>query len=105
MFHENHKVRITIMRKFRPDEVFDEFPVTVPEEPRDCEYFEKGQEMIVDENLEMPDGFCTVAWQSIFPTVRILSFGGNYPWFKEEGVAFNACIDGLRPVIFKLERV
>lgn len=23
MFHENYKVRITIMRKFRPDEVFE----------------------------------------------------------------------------------
>jgi uncharacterized repeat protein (TIGR04076 family) len=67
MFHENHKVRITIMRKFRPDEVFDELLVTVPEEPRDCEYFEKGQEITVKEDLEMPEGFCTVVGRASSP--------------------------------------
>ncbi|UCH37510.1 MAG: TIGR04076 family protein [Candidatus Bathyarchaeota archaeon] len=53
----------------------------------------------------MPEGFCTSAWNSIYGSIRTLSFGGNFPWFKENGIAINCCIDGLRPVIFKLERV
>ncbi len=70
----------------------------------ECERFKEGQEFIV-ENLDMPKGFCTSAWVSIYGNVRLLAFGGNLPWFKEKGVAVNCCIDGLRPVVFKLERI
>jgi len=39
--------------------------------------------------------------------IMTLRFGGN-PWFPEyyedHGVAVACCPDGLRPVIFKLER-
>ncbi|RLB26553.1 MAG: TIGR04076 family protein, partial [Deltaproteobacteria bacterium] len=28
-----------------------------------------------------------------------------YPWLKQKGVAIACCTDGLRPVIFKLERI
>jgi len=53
----------------------------------------------------MPEGFCTSAWNDIYPSVRVLAFGGNAPWYKEKGVAVECCTDGLRPVIFKLERI
>jgi len=101
---ELHKIKITVLKRFSPSEVFERSPVTPIESLAECELFTDGQEFIV-ENMRMPEGFCTSAWVSIYCNVRILSFGGDLPWFKEKGVSVNCCIDGLRPVIFKLERV
>jgi uncharacterized repeat protein (TIGR04076 family) len=98
-----HKVKITVLKRFNPSEVFSKSPVTSVEPMGACERLKDGQEFIVDQ-LEMPKGFCTSAWVSIYGNVRLLAFGGSLPWFKEKGVAVNCCIDGLRPVIFKLER-
>jgi len=100
-----HKVKITVFQHFRPSEVFETSPVTPVAPLRACELFRDGQEFVVGEDLRMPEGFCTSAWVSIYTNVRLLGFGGNLPWFKEKGVAVNCCIDGLRPVIFKLERM
>ena len=99
-----HKVKITVLRRFSPSEVFSKNPVTPVEPMSACELFKDGQQFIVDK-LEMPKDFCTSAWVSIYGNVRLLAFGGSLPWFKEKGVAVNCCIDGLRPVIFKLELV
>jgi len=101
---ELHKIRITVLKRFHPSEVFGKSPVTPVEPLGTCGLFEDNQEFIV-ENQRMPEGFCTSAWASIYGNIRLLSFGGDLPWFKEKGVAINCCIDGLRPVIFKLERV
>lgn len=99
------KVKITILKRFSPAEVFKKSPVTPVSNLGACAQFRDGQEFIVGEELKMPEGFCTSAWVSIYGNVRLLAFGGDLPWFKEKGVAVNCCMDGLRPVIFKLERV
>ncbi len=100
---ELHNVKVTVLKRFHPSEVFEKSPVTAHTHDA-CELFKEGQEFIV-ENLRMPESFCTSAWVSIYPNIRLLSFGGDLPWIKEKGVAINCCIDGLRPVIFKLERM
>lgn len=102
---ERHKVKITVLRRFSPSEVFEKSPVTPINPLGACGLFKDGQEFVVDERGRMPEGFCSSAWQSIYCTVRILAFGGNLPWYREKGVAINCCTDGLRPVVFKLERV
>jgi uncharacterized repeat protein (TIGR04076 family) len=99
-----HRVKITIMKRFSPSEVFNRNPVTPVTPMGACELFKDNQTFIVDD-LKMPENFCTSAWVSIYANVRLLAFGGNLPWYREEGVAVNCCIDGLRPVIFKLERI
>jgi uncharacterized repeat protein (TIGR04076 family) len=91
-------------KAFWPSEVFQSSPVTFIKPTAACEMFSDGQEFVVD-NLIMPEGFCPMAWISICSNVRLLSYGVNFPWFKEEGISVNCCIDGLRPVIFKLERI
>jgi uncharacterized repeat protein (TIGR04076 family) len=102
---ELYKVKITVLRRFHPSEVFERSPVTpVHQHFEACGLFRDGQEFIV-EDLKMPEGFCTSAWVSMYGNIQLLSFGGDLPWFKEKGVAVNCCIDGLRPVIFKLERI
>lgn len=53
----------------------------------------------------MPEGFCGWAWNDINKIVQTLRFHGNFHWFEEPGVSVNCCTDGLRPVVFKIERV
>jgi uncharacterized repeat protein (TIGR04076 family) len=98
-------LRITVLRVLQSSDIFKEFPV----KPRDwmerpCEVFEEGQEFILDK-LSMPDGFCEAAWYTIYPRVRAILFGGDNPFFEEKGTAVTCCFDGLRPVIFKFERI
>jgi uncharacterized repeat protein (TIGR04076 family) len=102
---ERSRVKITVLKRFKPSEVFEKSPVTPVTPPAVCEIFADGQEFLVGEDGEMPKGFCAPAWQTILSNVRTLAFGGNFPWFKERGVSVNCCYDGLRPVVFKLERV
>jgi len=99
------RVRITVLRRFEPSEVFSESPVTPSGTLDACDVYRDGQIFTVEENGRMPDGFCTSAWNAIFPSVRVLSFGGNAPWYREKGVSVECCTDGLRPVVFKLERI
>lgn len=55
-----------------------------------------------------PDGICDEAWKAIYQYVFALSHGadGWYgdTWIKRPGTAICSCNDGLRPVIFKIER-
>jgi len=62
---------------------------------------EVGQSWVYDGHL--PD-ICPAAWGSIYPYVRVLQFGGNFPW-EEEGRCEIACPDGKNPVYFLLERI
>lgn len=98
------KVKITVLKRFDPSEVFQSSPVTFIKPTGACEMFSDGQEFVV-ENLIMPKEFCPMTWISNMQQCTTLSYGVNFPWFKEEGVSVNCCIDGLRPVIFKLERI
>jgi len=102
---ERHEVKITVYRRFSPSEVFETSPVTPVEPLGACELFRDGQEFIVGGDEEMPEGFCSSAWHTISGNVRTLAFGGDLPWYEEKGTAVNCCIDGLRPVVFKLERI
>jgi len=102
---DRSRVRITVLKRFAPLEVFEESPVTPVEPLGACGVFKDRQEFIVGENGRMPEGFCPSAWNAVYTAVRTLSFGGNLPWYRERGVAVECCTDGLRPVIFKLERI
>jgi uncharacterized repeat protein (TIGR04076 family) len=53
----------------------------------------------------MPEGFCETAWRNFYHNIRTLGYGGNLPFFEETNLAINCCTDGMRPVIFKIERV
>lgn len=76
---ERNKVRITVLRRFDQFEVFKKSPVEQTAPFKACEDFRDGQEFIVDEDMAMPEGFCTYAWNTIFGDVKTLAFGGNFP--------------------------
>ena len=69
-----------------------------------CDRFADGQEFLLD-RLNAPQGFCSWAWADIQRDVAIMFAGGNLPWMKHPGTAITCCTDGLRPVVFKVERV
>lgn len=104
---DRNKLKITVLRRLDPSEIFETLPVAEKEWMVPCKLYEDGQLFIVDidENLRMPEGFCPSAWHSIYHNIRTLAYGGNLPFFDEKGVAVSCCTDGMRPVIFKIEHV
>ncbi len=57
MVGKSVKLKITVLRRFAPDEVFDKAPIGVGELGK-CSVFEDDQEFIVGEGGSMPEGFC-----------------------------------------------
>jgi len=101
------RVKITVLKRIDPKAVFgEEVPInpTTGKEFEVCERFEEGQEFIVEETGERPDGFCAWAWHDVYKDMSVLKFGGNFPWV-EEGEMVTCCTDGIRPVSFKLKRL
>ena len=101
------KVKITVIRKLDRKEIFGQ---QIPEgvdvnSDSSCTAVEEGQEFIIKEDGGMPQGFCTWAWHDIYPEITTLRLGGNFPWINKEGLVYSSCSDGLRPVIFKVERI
>lgn len=101
------RVKITVLKRLSPSEIgFKKKPVTIVGGWVDeCGKLKDGQEFIVREDGNQPEGFCSPAWVAIYRMVSLLAYGGNLPYYKEKGVVISCCTDGLRPVIFKLERV
>ncbi len=70
-----------------------------------CPVFTEGQEFLLDDPWQMPAGFCSTAWGDIFKNVQTICLGGNFPSSQKPGVNVSCCVDGIRPVIFMIERV
>ncbi len=100
------KVRIKVLRKLDSQEIFGDDP-PLGENVKACPMYEVDQEFIVGEDGEMPEGFCHWAWNDLYKVVTALRYGVNWePETKKTGApTVHCCTDGLRPVIFKLERV
>ena len=99
-------VRIKVLKKLNSEEIFGDNP-PLGENVKACPVYEIGQEFIVGEDGEMPDGFCHWAWNDLYKVVTALRYGVNWePDATKKGApTVQCCTDGLRPVIFKLERV
>jgi uncharacterized repeat protein (TIGR04076 family) len=69
-----------------------------------CPRVKLGQ-VFVARGMHMPEGFCSWAWADIQRDVVHLALDGDFPWMKQPGTTLACCTDGLRPVIFKLERI
>ena len=100
------KCKITVLKTTFDKELAEEYGV---EGLGACPFLKVGQTFYAD--WECPEGFCNEAWKAIYQYVFTLANGGamNEPfyygdWIKEPGVAICSCNDGIRPVIFKIER-
>lgn len=95
-------VKITVAAMLKPGKIFDELATgTVTPE---CARFTVGKEYL-SSGINVPEGFCSWAWADIQRDVAHLAMDGDFPWIKEKGKMVSCCTDGLRPVVFKLERI
>ncbi|MFX0061884.1 MAG: TIGR04076 family protein [Candidatus Hermodarchaeota archaeon] len=98
------KIKITVIKKYRPEEVFghEMRQSSSGEKIPPCQFFEEGQEFITN-SFTRPEEFCGWAWRDL--TVRFTKFDLVDEDWPEPGMTYVACGDGLRPVIFKLEKL
>ena len=99
------KLKVTVLKKLNGKDIFGEKLPLTPNYSLVCDKFEEGREFYVGDDGVMPDGFCPWAWDSITREVVHLQLQGDFPWYQEKGAAITCCTDGIRPVIFKLERI
>ena len=96
-----NKVKITVMKKARHDDLID-----VYENPLDEECCVEVGEVYIANGWCKPDNFCESAWTSLSPFVMALANGASdlYDgWMKDKKSAMISCNDGFRPVSFLLE--
>jgi uncharacterized repeat protein (TIGR04076 family) len=97
------KCKITILKKYFDKELSEEH---LKDYQGPCPVFETGQEFITDVTCEEhPRGFCTWAWDDIYKSLFNICNGGKNKAFKNEKAVVATCTDGLRPVVFKIERI
>jgi uncharacterized repeat protein (TIGR04076 family) len=100
--------KITVIKKTLNKELADNY---IDMNIGPCELFNEGDEFIVDAELGKPDNFCGWAWNDIYKVVVTLARGGNFNndmfkgWMKDDRTMLTCCTDGIRPVIFKVERI
>jgi uncharacterized repeat protein (TIGR04076 family) len=95
-------VKITVIKKLETGEIFEEYAGELAKPS--CAAVKVGDEYL-SKNMAMPEGFCSWAWSDIQRDVVHIALEGDFPWMKEKGTMISCCTDGLRPVLFKLERL
>ena len=102
-----NKCKITVLKKtFQPD-LAEEYGARGL---GPCPMLREGQEFLAD--YSCPAGFCAEAWKAVYQYVFALAHGMGQngelfyygDWIRKPGVAICSCNDGLRPVLFKIER-
>ncbi|MCP3930638.1 MAG: TIGR04076 family protein [Bacteroidetes bacterium] len=99
------KCKITVLRKMFNQDYAENF---CQESVTSCPVFTEGQAFIYDHSGDgsKPSKFCERAWNDIYPTVMTLAHNGTFlGWMKEDGISIACCTDGIRPVVFKIERI
>ncbi len=96
------KMKITVLKRMFNQDLADEY---CQPDTELCPRFTEGQEFTV-EGLKQPEGFCDWAWNDIHKCYMTLLFGGGFtPWMKDDNNIIACCTDGIRPVVFNLERI
>ena len=94
--------RITVLKRMaNPDLVAEHSDKNVV---APCPKFRDGQ-VFECTNFDKPDDFCSWAWADIHRDAMLVAQGGHMPGIKKDGVAIVCCTDGVRPVVFKAERL
>lgn len=62
-----------------------------------------GEEWVIE--TKTPEGICISAYNSFYPHLRVLMFGGSFPWSSDPDTALVACPDPKNPVVFELRRL
>jgi len=76
MKQQKSKLKITVLKRFKPEEVFKDPPIKTKYDGP-CSLYEDGQVFYL-EDCSMPEGFCSYAWDAVYPFVLTLRFHGNF---------------------------
>ena len=99
------KVKITVVKKMNNKDMFGNNPPVGFTMAPECDQLEVGQEFIIDDGYGFPPGFCPWAFADIQKDIVHLRFSGDFSWMEESGVNLSCCTDGVKPVVFRLERI
>jgi len=101
------KVKITVVERTFNEEISREFGSEGFLAGRGfgpCPNFEDGQVFVLD-GIGKPERFCSWAWADIHREIRMVAFGGGMPNVNTRQSAICCCTDGMKPVVFKVERI
>jgi uncharacterized repeat protein (TIGR04076 family) len=99
------KIKITVLKKTFNQELADRY---CQGDVEPCPAFTEGQEFIYEHRGDgkKPDNFCDQAWNDIYKVIFTLAWNGSFTgWMKEARTAITCCTDGIRPVVFLVERI
>jgi uncharacterized repeat protein (TIGR04076 family) len=99
------KVKITVVKQFGPKDVLGHDFIRTDGRPIEKCGMTEGLEFIVNDSMDMPDGFCHHAWYGLYKNISILFSGGGFPDWTGENMIYTTCPDGIRPVCFQIERI
>ena len=102
-----HRIKITVVKVFEPKDIIGKDFIRASGKPvPKCSFFEEGDQFLVPETGAMPEEFiCQHAFYAINKYVEVLRLGGSIEDWTGEDTIYGVCPDGIRPVIFKLERL
>ena len=101
------KCKITVLKKeYNADIVSEYSNFGLVHGP--CSLLEEGQTF--ECGLDMPEGFCSWAWDDIHKMVLAAMSGANFNTLvkdcsKDDNGIITCCTDGYRPVVFYIEAV
>ncbi|HIU44023.1 MAG TPA: TIGR04076 family protein [Candidatus Ventrousia excrementavium] len=104
------KVKITVVKREYYQDLADRF-LANPQKGK-CTIFSEGQEFFVTREtynrFPYENDFCIPAWDAIKGKVYAALQGGNFywqGWMRNPKEQILCCDDGVRPVVFLLERM
>ncbi len=62
-----------------------------------------GAEFVIGDTT--PKGMCSWAFNSLFPSVSVLQFGGSFHWEDSVDKSIVVCPDTINPIVFKLKGI
>jgi uncharacterized repeat protein (TIGR04076 family) len=70
-----------------------------------CPIFKEGQEFHYLPFGGKPEKFCPWAWDDISRFILALEHGATFKgWMQNDGQLISCCTDGIRPVVFSIEK-
>lgn len=101
------KVKISVVKKTYNEDLVKLYSSFGPDHGP-CPKLSEGQTFICGK--DMPEGFCSWAWDDIYKLVLAALGGANFNEIvpncsKEDKSVIGCCTDGFRPVIFTIETI
>lgn len=99
--------KITVIRRTYHQDLADQYiEAGLRKNHGPCEKFQDGQEFVTNVFSGIPQDFCPWAWDDIYKALVGFGANGHYGmWYRNKNNLIACCSDGIRPVIFKLEKI